>query len=99
MLLPHATINTSNKYHMTDSHYHQQYYMFTQQCRTDEYKHGSLSYRPTSSDGSYILEIKLELLLVWLKFVGQLVTLMVESEQSLEEGQQLRETYRAIEDS
>ncbi len=32
---------------------------------------------------TYILQVKLELLFVGLKFVGQLITLMVECEQTL----------------
>lgn len=35
---------------------------------------------------TYVLQIKLKLLLVWLKFTGQLVALVVEGKQTLQEG-------------
>lgn len=36
---------------------------------------------------TYILQIKLKLLLVWLKFTGQLIALVVECKQTLQEGE------------
>lgn len=35
---------------------------------------------------TYILQIKLKLLLVWLKLTGQLIALVVERKQTLQEG-------------
>lgn len=50
---------------------------------------GRLSFEYPVINETHILQIELKLLLVGFKLAGQLVALMVEGEQTLQEGQQL----------